>query len=202
MPFSAAADYRHPNRRHCGTCGDKMNRRIHAVTASAGATLPAYSTGWCPGLINLGVNARDKHDLFGIAAEMLQRECCVDPAPILRALWRREEAGSTGLGQGIAIPHARVSGISEPLTMLLRMRAPIPFDAPDGKPVSLVLVIIVPTNDATERHLEMLAGIASLCSEPAFRRRLAEASNASDVRRAFAVGGGARSEALAQNRAA
>ena len=179
-----------------------MSQRTHAVTASAGAALPAYSTGWCPGLIDLGVNARDKHDLFGIVAEMLQRECRVDSAPILRALWRREEAGSTGLGHGIAIPHARVSGIAEPLTMLLRMRASIPFDAPDGKPVSLLLVILVPADDATERHLEMLAGIASLCSEPTFRRRLAEASDASDVRRAFAVGEGARSEALAQNRAA
>lgn len=173
-----------------------------SVATSAHATPPADPPGWCPQLIGLDVSAKDKHDLFKIASEMLQRDHGVDPAPILRALWRREEAGSTGLGQGIAIPHARVPGITEPLTMLLRLRAPILFDAPDGKPVSLVIVIIVPADDATERHLEMLAGIASLCTERAFRRRLAEAADSRDVQNAFAdtgdFGGGARPESLAR----
>jgi len=121
---------------------------------------------------------------------MLQRAYAVDPAPILRALWRREEAGSTGLGRGVAIPHARIAGISQPLTMLLRLRAPIPFDAPDGKPVSLVLVIIVPADDETEQHLQLLARFASLCTDRKFRTRLMEAPAAEEVRHAF-VGSGA-----------
>ena len=145
----------------------------------------------CPKLIDLDVSAKDKHELFRIAVEMLQRAYAVDPAPILRALWRREEAGSTGLGRGVAIPHARIAGISQPLTMLLRLRAPIAFDAPDGKPVSLVLVIIVPADDETEQHLQLLARFASLCTDRKFRTRLMEAPAAEEVRHAFVESGAA-----------
>jgi PTS system nitrogen regulatory IIA component len=139
----------------------------------------------CPQLIDLDVDAKDKHELFRIAVAMLQCAHAIDPAPILRALWRREEAGSTGLGKGVAIPHARVTGITEPLTILLRLRTPIAFDAPDGKPVSLALVIIVPADDATEQHLQLLARFASLCTDRTFRTRLLEAADAEDVRSAF-----------------
>lgn len=144
-----------------------------------------------PQLIDLDVIAKDKQELFRIAVAMLQRAYAVDPAPILRALWRREEAGSTGLGRGVAIPHARVTGISEPLTILLRLRAPIAFDAPDGKPVSLALVIVVPADDATEQHLRLLARFASLCTNRTFRTRLMEAATAEDVRRTFVESGAA-----------
>ena len=139
----------------------------------------------CPQLIDLDVDAKDKHGLFKIAVAMLQHAYAVDPAPILRALWRREEAGSTGLGKGVAIPHARVSGITEPMTILLRLRVPIAFDAPYGKPVFLALVIIVPADDATERHLRLLAKFASLCTNRTFRTRLMEAAAAEDVRGIF-----------------
>jgi PTS system nitrogen regulatory IIA component len=145
----------------------------------------------CPQLIDLDVDAKDKHELFKIAVAMLQHAYAVDPAPILRALWRREEAGSTGLGRGVAIPHARVTGISEPLTILLRLRAPIAFDSPDGKPVSLALVIIVPADDGTEQHLRLLAKFASLCTDRTFRARLIEAATAEDVRRIFVENGAA-----------
>jgi PTS system nitrogen regulatory IIA component len=129
----------------------------------------------CPQLIDLDVDAKDKHELFRIAVAMLQCAHAIDPAPILRALWRREEAGSTGLGKGVAIPHARVTGITEPLTILLRLRTPM----------SLALVIIVPADDATEQHLQLLARFASLCTDRTFRTRLLEAADAEDVRSAF-----------------
>jgi len=156
-----------------------------------GSQSASASADACPQLIDLDVAAKDKHELFRIAVEMLQRAYAVDPAPILRALWRREEAGSTGLGRGVAIPHARIAGISQPLTMLLRLRAPIPFDAPDGKPVSLVLVIIVPTDDETEQHLQLLARFASLCTDRVFRKRLSEAMDGDDVRHVFVESGAA-----------
>lgn len=159
-----------------------------SVAQAVPAVASAVSTGGCPQLVDLDVSAKDKHELFRIAADMLHRAHAVDPALILRALWRREEAGSTGLGLGVAIPHARVSGITAPLTMLLRMRVPILFDAPDNKPVSLALVIIVPADDATEQHLQLLARFAGLCTDRAFRTRLAQATDADDVRRAFACG--------------
>ena len=172
-------------------CGTLLARpRRDDVTASvahgAPAVASAASTGGCPQLVELDVVAKDKHELFRIAADMLHGAYAVDPAPILRALWRREEAGSTGLGLGVAIPHARVPGITAPLTMLLRLRVPILFDAPDNKPVSLALVIIVPADDATEQHLQLLARFAGLCTDREFRARLAAAADEGDVRCAFA----------------
>ena len=163
--------------------GGQPRETPRAISSNGDASADA-----CPQLIDLDVDARNKHDLFRIAVAMLPRAYAVDPAPILRALWRREEAGSTGLGLGIAIPHARVPGIAEPLTMLLRLRTPIPFDAPDGKLVSLALVIIVPADDATEQHLQLLARFASLCMDRVLRKRLLEAADAEDVRRAFVEG--------------
>jgi PTS system nitrogen regulatory IIA component len=167
----------------------EIPRGAKSLIASTGDA--AASTEECPQLINLNISAKDKHELFGIAVDMLQHAYAVDPALILRALWRREEAGSTGLGKGVAISHVRIPGIAKPLTMLLRTRAPIPFDAPDGKPVSLALVIIVPVDDATEQHLGLLARFASVCTDRTFRTRLMEAADAEVVRSVFVESGAA-----------
>ena len=171
--------------------GDASDRNRGELSNASQSSGNSASPDSFPQLIDLDVIAKDKQELFRIAVAMLQRAYAVDPAPILRALWRREEAGSTGLGRGVAIPHARVTGISEPLTILLRLRAPIAFDAPDGKPVSLALVIIVPADDATEQHLRLLARFASLCTNRTFRTRLIEAATAEDVRRTFVENGAA-----------
>ena len=171
-----------------GGASDRNRGELSNASQSSGNSASPDSF---PQLIDLDVIAKDKQELFRIAVAMLQRAYAVDPAPILRALWRREEAGSTGLGRGVAIPHARVTGITEPLTILLRLRAPIAFDAPDGKPVSLALVIVVPADDATEQHLRLLAKFASLCTNRTFRTRLMEATAAEDVRRIFVENGAA-----------
>ncbi len=72
----------------------------------------------------------------------------VAPDLILGALTRREELGSTGMGEGIALPHARMPDITAPLGVLARLKAPIPFDAVDGKPVDLVFMLLLPTGAA------------------------------------------------------
>ena len=76
------------------------------------------------------------------------------------SLFAREKLGSTGLGQGIAIPHGRIKGLKDALGAFVRPRQPIPFDAPDGKPVSLVFVLLVP-EQATEKHLQILSELAA-----------------------------------------
>jgi len=169
--------------------GDASDRNRGELSNASQSSGNSASPDSFPQLIDLDVVAKDKHELFRIAVAMLHRAYSVDPVLVLRALWRREEAGSTGLGLGVAIPHARVSGIAEPLTMLLRLRAPIPFDAPDGKPVSLALVIIVPVDDATEQHLQLLARFANLCTDRTFRTRLMEAADAEDVSSVFVESG-------------
>jgi len=76
-------------------------------------------------------------------------------ASIFDSLFAREKLGSTGLGQGIAIPHGRIKGLKQAAGAVIRLQTPIPFDSPDGKPVTLLFVLLVP-EQATEEHLQIL----------------------------------------------
>jgi len=103
-------------------------------------------------------------------------------------LCRREQAGSTGLGGGFAIPHARISGIARPLTLFIRTKLGIEFDALDGKPVSQLLAIMVPVDGAKDDHLQLLALVARLFSDHEFRKQLDGASDATAAALAFRAG--------------
>ncbi len=139
----------------------------------------------CPREIELAADVRDKHQALELAASLVHRALGIDREPVLRALARREQAGSTAIGCGIAIPHARISGIEGPVTVFLRPTFPIPFDAPDGKPVSALLAILVPADDAVETHLQLLAKVAEIFADRAFRMRIADAAGPSEIREAF-----------------
>ena len=97
----------------------------------------------------------------------------------------RERLGSTGLGHGVAIPHARIKGLKTPLAAVLRLRVPIAFDAPDQEPVGLFVFLLVP-EAATQQHLEILAEIAAMLSDRALRDRLASAPDAAALHAAIA----------------
>lgn len=84
---------------------------------------------------------------------------------IFEALVAREHLGSTGLGQGVAIPHGRVGGDIPPTAAFIRMKDPIDFDAPDGQAVDLVLALVVPDH-FTDQHLALLSQVAELFSHP------------------------------------
>lgn len=90
---------------------------------------------------------------------------------VLDHLIAREKLGSTGLGQGIAIPHCRVGSCAEPLGTLLTLEEPIPFDAPDDQPVDILFVLLVP-EEAHQQHLDILATVARLFSQADFCARL------------------------------
>ncbi|WP_198314550.1 PTS sugar transporter subunit IIA [Chitinibacter sp. GC72] len=90
---------------------------------------------------------------------------------IFDSLFAREKLGSTGLGQGVAIPHGRIKGLKEATGAFVRLKEPIPFDAPDSKPVSLIFVLLVPAN-ATDLHLQILSELAQLFSDKQLREEL------------------------------
>ena len=79
----------------------------------------------------------------------------------------REKLGSTGLGAGIAIPHCRIGNCTHALGTLVTLDEAIDFDAPDGKPVDILFVLLVP-DEAQQQHLDILASIAELFSQHAF----------------------------------
>ncbi len=100
----------------------------------------------------------------------------------------REKLGSTGLGQGIAIPHCRIEGCGAPLGALLTLAEPIDFDAPDNKPVDLVFALLVPEGEH-QKHLDTLAGVARLFSQSDYCEALRTAAD-NDALFAVAAGDG------------
>lgn len=132
----------------------------------------------------LDVDVPDKTRALEEAAFLVEARHHVNHAPVFRALWRREQSGSTGVGHGIAIPHARIAGISEPIVLLVRTKVPIKFGAPDREAVSVLFVILVP-EQANEEHLRILATASELFSDPTFRDRLLAAREPVAVQRLF-----------------
>ena len=95
---------------------------------------------------------------------------------VFEKLIAREKLGSTGFGNGIAIPHCRLEGCASPVSALLHLDAPIDYDAIDGAPVDLLFVLLVP-EAATDAHLELLRQIASMLDRKEVRDRLRAAGS-------------------------
>ena len=92
----------------------------------------------------------------------------------------REKLGSTGLGEGIAIPHCRIGNCSQPTGALLTLAEPIDFDSPDNQPVDLVFALLVP-EEAHQQHMDTLAGLARLFSQASFCDALRAARSAEEL---------------------
>lgn len=138
--------------------------------------------------IHLDVPLRDSRHALEFIAGAIATHHALEAAPVFRALWRREQAGSTGLGAGFAVPHARIPGIERPLTLMLRARRPIEFKAPDHDPVWLMLAILVPVDGDKDDHLQLLALVAELFSDARFRARMDTESEPDTVAASFAAG--------------
>lgn len=97
-------------------------------------------------------------------------------------LLARERLGSTGIGSGVAIPHTRMEGCTRAMGALFQLKEGIGFDAPDGRPVKLIFVLLVPA-EATDEHLQILGVLAEAFSEPEYRIALIEAVDAQQLYR-------------------
>ncbi len=115
-----------------------------------------------------------KRVLEQIAKVIAQDLIDLDSQTIFESLIAREKLGSTGFGNGIAIPHCRMAGCNAPLSAVLRLQTPVDFDAIDGAPVDLLFVLLVP-EAATDEHLELLRQIASMLDREDVRQRLRQA---------------------------
>jgi nitrogen PTS system EIIA component len=131
------------------------------------------------------LDAGSKASLFDAVGTLFGTLHGLSRRAIIDSLLAREKLGSTGLGQGIAIPHGRIKGLKEAQGAFVRLKSPIPFDAPDGKPVALVFVLLVP-EQATEKHLQLLSELAQMFSATRFREDLAAAADAAALHTVFA----------------
>ena len=132
--------------------------------------------------------AADRRAVFEEVALLLEGKTGVKRALILDSLLARERLGSTGLGQGIAIPHGRVRGLREAVGAFVRTRDPVEFEAPDERPVSLIFVLLVPEK-STDLHLEILGELAQMFSDRELRAKLAAAPDSLDIQRLIAAWG-------------
>ncbi len=113
---------------------------------------------------------------------LVERERLPDKEPFLSALVERESLGTTAVGGGIAVPHARVKGLESPVLALFRSREGIPFGAVDNAPVHLIFLVLTP-EEATEMHLRTLARVVSLLRDQDIRGRLLQASGSKEMYR-------------------
>lgn len=131
--------------------------------------------------IAIGMEATDKWDLLGQIAAMLDEagvleDQSVDKSDVLNALRTREESQTTGLGGGIAIPHARISGFKGMVMGLITLKAPIEYDALDGNPVNLVWVLLVAEDEPT-LALQAYSKIQELMQDNAIRSYFASVND-------------------------
>ena len=132
--------------------------------------------------ILLDSDAGSKKRLFEQAGLLLETEAGVPRSEVFDCLFAREKLGSTGLGQGVAVPHGRLASLKKAAGVFIRTKEPVPFDAPDGKPVSLAVVLLVP-EDAAATHLEVLSRPAARLYDKSLRERLMQAQDAAEVQR-------------------
>lgn len=130
--------------------------------------------------IFLDVEASSKKRLFEIISQSMadlgapKEEDLLSSSDVFECLLARERLGSTGLGQGVAIPHGRHVHVAHPMGAFFRLKEAVEFDAADGKPVQLVFVLLVPAKDeeSNRAHLAILAHLAERFADKQTRQAL------------------------------
>ncbi|GLX13332.1 MULTISPECIES: PTS IIA-like nitrogen regulatory protein PtsN [Pseudomonadaceae] len=134
-----------------------------------------------PGRSLVNVPGGSKKRVLEQIASVIARDLPdLDGQIIYESLIAREKLGSTGFGNGIAIPHCRLPGCSTPISALLKLSTAVDFDAIDGAPVDLLFVLLVP-EAATDEHLELLRQIASMFDREDVRERLRQAQDSESL---------------------
>ncbi len=133
-----------------------------------------------PEHVLLDLNASSKDALFEAIATHLASALDLPPKVIAKSLINREKLGSTGLGQGVAIPHGRIKQLKQAAGIFVRTHTAVPFEAPDNEPVRLLFVLLVP-EQATDLHLQILSELAQIFSDRTRREQLLHANDAHQI---------------------
>jgi len=124
-----------------------------------------------------------------IIAEVIGLLPSIDPDLAMAVVMAREKLGSTGIGHGIAIPHGRLPDLDAPVVALIRHVEGVDFDAIDGQPVHIAVVLLAPANE-DRSHLEMLASLARTLQQASVRQTIMQADSAQDVSALFPASAG------------
>ena len=134
-----------------------------------------------PGAITLKVHASSKRQALTIVAEIAARHVDATAADVAAKLMARERLGSTGVGHGVAVPHARLKGLERMHGVFVQFDAPIEFGAVDDQPVDLIFALLAPADHPAE-HLRALAKVSRVLRQADLREQLRQAKSPDAVR--------------------
>lgn len=130
--------------------------------------------------ISVRVSAANKKKALAVIAEIAARNFHLDAGQVLDALAEREAAGSTGVGYGVAVPHARLEGLERMRGVFVRLEQPVEFESVDDQPVDLLFALFAPRNAGAE-HLRALARVSRIMRQGDLREQLRKARSADAV---------------------
>lgn len=134
-----------------------------------------------PSRIYAGISVNSKKRLLEmISAAFVEKDKELDAREIFESLCKRENLGSTSLGNGVAMPHGRIEGTKVVEAVFIQLLKPVPFDAEDGQPVDLIFALVVP-KECSEDHLKLLAKIADRFTDTKLVEQLRHAEDASVI---------------------
>jgi PTS system fructose-specific IIA component len=134
-----------------------------------------------PETIRVGAPETDKASVLDALIDLLDGHPSVtDLAAVRHDVFEREAQMSTGVGLGLALPHARTTAVTETVAALATTREPVPFEAHDGEPVRLLFLLVGP-EQARGRHIRLLGRVSRLMNQDSFRQRLLAAPSSEDA---------------------
>ena len=128
--------------------------------------------------------ASSKRQALHTVADTAARALGLNEDRVLESLLEREALGSTGLGSGVAVPHARVEGLERVVAVFVRLDTPVAYDAMDDRPVDLIFALFAPPSDGAE-HLRALAAVSRALRSSEMRQQLRQARTADAIRALF-----------------
>ena len=130
--------------------------------------------------ISINDDCRTKKSILQRLSLLLSKSSGISTDEIFAGLYEREKLGSTSVGNGVAIPHARIKGINQPFISVIILDNPIDFDNIDSLDIDIVVCLIVPTEE-TENHLTLLACLSEILDKISNRKKLRSARNTEEV---------------------
>jgi nitrogen PTS system EIIA component len=135
-----------------------------------------------PDLVICRLTASSKKRLFETVSERIASQCDqLTALQIFEGLFARERLGSTGMGDGIAVPHCRIKEASTDCCAVVTLDEPMNYDAPDNKPVDILIFLVV-SGEACQDHLDRLAAIAKSFSDPQYKSAIQQAKTSEELK--------------------
>ncbi|MDX8400753.1 MAG: PTS sugar transporter subunit IIA [Gallionellaceae bacterium] len=134
--------------------------------------------------ILMDAESASKKRVFERVGLLFENSQNIARSQVFDSLFAREKLGSTGLGQSVAIPHGRIKNLRDAVAAFVKTDNLIPFDAPDGAPVNMIFVLLVPER-ATDLHLQLLGELAQMFSNADFREQLLASDDPATIHQMF-----------------